>query len=602
MKKLHFIFIIALLTSSLSFGQMIFEDNFDAYTAGTQLTAQTSNWTTWSGNPSTGEDPYVSNAYAYSGTNSVNIITNNDLVYEIPNYTTGKYSIKYMMYIPTGNTAYWNILTQFNPSAAWGVEVYFNAGGAGSLLSGAATFTYSYDTWFSCETIIDLDADVAEFYVAGSLVHSWTWSNAGQNQLGGNDFFGAAATDSWYLDDYQFSEVVEIPPLFFDDFDSYLAGTQLAAQTSFWTTWSASPGSTEDPVVSTDQAYSGANSVLIQGVNDCVHEIANYTSGKYKISFYLYIPTGYLGYFNTLQDFAGTSSQWGMQVYFDAGGAGSIDGGASAAATFTFPYDTWMPVEVVVDLDADWGEFYYGGSLVHGWIWSSGTFGTGTLNQLGGSNFYAWDNSGAGTPKFYIDDYALTDLLWVPVELTSFTASAHEYGKVMLNWVTATETNNLGFEIERRVEGSNTWINRGFEQGAGTSTQTHSYSFSDDVSDLSAGSVFYRLKQIDFDGRFEYSDEVMVISVPPTRFNLAQNYPNPFNPTTVIQYAIPVESHVTIKVLNAIGEEVAELLNETKAPGTYEINFNAKSLSSGVYFYRIQAGNFVETKRMMLIK
>ena len=172
----------------------------------------------------------------------------------------------------------------------------------------------------------------------------------------------------------------------------------------------------------------------------------------------------------------------------------------------------------------------------------------------------------------------------------------------MLNWVTATETNNLGFEIERRVEGSNTWINRGFEQGAGTSTQTHSYSFSDDVSDLSAGSVFYRLKQIDFDGRFEYSDEVMVISVPPTRFNLAQNYPNPFNPTTVIQYAIPVESHVTIKVLNAIGEEVAELLNETKAPGTYEINFNAKSLSSGVYFYRIQAGNFVETKRMMLIK
>ena len=210
MRKLHFVFII-LLTSSLSFGQMIFEDNFDAYVAGTALTAQTSNWTTWSGTPATGEDPLVSNAYAYSGTNSVNIITNNDLVYEIPNYTTGKYSIKYMMYIPTGNTAYWNILTQFNPSAAWGVEVYFNAGGAGSLLSGAATFTYSYDTWFSCETIIDLDADVAEFYVAGSLVHSWTWSNAGQNQLGGNDFFGAAATDSWYLDDYTFTDLLWVP-------------------------------------------------------------------------------------------------------------------------------------------------------------------------------------------------------------------------------------------------------------------------------------------------------------------------------------------------------------------------------------------------------
>jgi len=190
--------------------------------------------------------------------------------------------------------------------------------------------------------------------------------------------------------------------LYQSSFESFNAGDHLAVVDPNWTTWSSAPGGTEDPVISTDVAATGTKSVLVSGVNDAVFPIANLTQGLFKMSFEMYIPTGFNGYFNMLQLFAGTSSEWGMQVFFDAGGMGSIDGGAQAAATFTYPYDTWMSIENVIDLDNDWAEFYIDGALIHGWVWSSGTFGTGTLNQLGGMNMYAWAEN--GTPKYYFDD------------------------------------------------------------------------------------------------------------------------------------------------------------------------------------------------------
>lgn len=193
-------------------------------------------------------------------------------------------------------------------------------------------------------------------------------------------------------------------PVFSDNFDTYAAGVQLAVQNGTdWTTWSNAPGSAEDPYVSSDVAYNGANSVLITGTNDCVHAFPNYTTGSYKISFRMYIPTGFDGYFNTLQLFNGASSEWGMQAYFDAGGVASIDAGASSAATWAFSYDTWSYHELFIDLDNDWAEYYFDGVSIVAWQWSTGTFGTGTLNQLGGNNFYAY--VGTQTPKYYFDDY-----------------------------------------------------------------------------------------------------------------------------------------------------------------------------------------------------
>jgi protocatechuate 3,4-dioxygenase beta subunit/thiol-disulfide isomerase/thioredoxin len=235
--------------------------------------------------------------------------------------------------------------------------------------------------------------------------------------------------------------------IFEDNFESYNAGEQLACQNpDDWTTWSNDPCSAEDPYIKTDQAYSGNNSVEITGTNDLVKVIENYTSGYYSISFKMYVPTGHDGYFNTLQEFNGTNSQWGMQVYFDAGGAGSIDGGGTAAATFSFNYDEWMDIVVKVDLNADWAEFYHNNYYIHGWVWSSGTGGTGTLNQLGGSNFYAWEGAN-GSPLYYFDDYKIEEAIALDAP-TNLVATVIDDNDIELTWE-APSKDFIGYNIFR---------------------------------------------------------------------------------------------------------------------------------------------------------
>jgi len=185
----------------------------------------------------------------------------------------------------------------------------------------------------------------------------------------------------------------------------------------------------------------------------------------------------------------------------------------------------------------------------------------------------------------------------LPVELSSFTAISKS-DQILLEWVTKTETNNYGFEIERKLSGN--WQKIGFVEGNGNSNSTKEYSFTDNK--LIGGTKFqYRLKQIDNDGRYEYSAFVEVENIP-TEYALYQNYPNPFNPTTKIRYQLPKESKVVIKIYNILGSEVLELLNKNKEPGIYEVEFNASNLSSGTYIYKISADNFVQTKKMILLK
>ena len=191
----------------------------------------------------------------------------------------------------------------------------------------------------------------------------------------------------------------------------------------------------------------------------------------------------------------------------------------------------------------------------------------------------------------------------VPVELTSFTANVSK-NKVMLEWETATEVNNYGFEIEKQISNSQSaesnWEMIEFIEGHGNSNSPKQYSFTDE--NLIGGSLFiYRLKQVDNDGTYEYSDEIEV-EIVPAEFVLYQNYPNPFNPSTKIRYQLPRESKVIIKIYDILGSEVITLLNEKKEAGVYEVDFNASHLSSGTYIYRIVAGKFVETKKMLMIK
>jgi hypothetical protein len=194
-----------------------------------------------------------------------------------------------------------------------------------------------------------------------------------------------------------------------------------------------------------------------------------------------------------------------------------------------------------------------------------------------------------------------------PVELTSFTAHVI-VNSVTLNWQTATEVNNYGFEVQRASSSTTPrqgWKEIGFVQGHGNSNSPKEYSFTDD--NPPSGTVQYRLKQIDVNGEFEYSDVVEVNVGVPKKFELSQNYPNPFNPTTTIKYSIPslVNGHsslVQLKVYDVLGREVKKLIDREQSPGNYSVQFNANNLPSGVYFFKLRSGDFTQTRKMVLIK
>jgi hypothetical protein len=189
-----------------------------------------------------------------------------------------------------------------------------------------------------------------------------------------------------------------------------------------------------------------------------------------------------------------------------------------------------------------------------------------------------------------------------PVELSAFFATIIE-STIKLNWRTETEVNNYGFEIERASSSTSPvqkWTKIGFVEGNGNSNSPKNYSFIDE--NITNGKCFYRLKQIDNDGQFEYSEVVEVEFNSITNYTVEQNYPNPFNPSTAIKYRIPEISFVTLKVYDVLGNEITTLINEEKPIGSYEVEFDATGLTSGIYFYKLHAGSFVETKKMILMK
>ncbi len=196
----------------------------------------------------------------------------------------------------------------------------------------------------------------------------------------------------------------------------------------------------------------------------------------------------------------------------------------------------------------------------------------------------------------------------LPVELTSFSANVVN-NEIVLNWITSTEKNNKGFEIERKFK-NNKWETIGFIDGKGTTTETHLYSFKDNYKNISyEGRVLYRIKQLDLNGSFEYSKIIYAdVDFTPNVYTFSQNYPNPFNPVTSIKYSLPLESEVIIFVANSLGQEVAELVNKIQNEGFYEVSWNADNFASGVYFYTIKAEStnkqlsFQNTKKLILIK
>ena len=209
-------------------------------------------------------------------------------------------------------------------------------------------------------------------------------------------------------------------------------------------------------------------------------------------------------------------------------------------------------------------------------------------------------NGGLG---FAVGEFGLIlkyfDSTYVPVELTSFYSETID-NKVILSWQTASEINNQGFDIEKSKSGSRVWKRIGFVQGNGTTTEEHAYSYIDFVDE--PGKYFYRLKQIDYNGSFEYSNIVEITVNSPSMFSLLQNYPNPFNNSTIISYQIPTDEFVTLKIYDILAKEIKTLVEENKKAGYYSISLNGNDLSSGIYFYKLIAGEYSSTKKFILLK
>jgi hypothetical protein len=305
----------------------------------------------------------------------------------------------------------------------------------------------------------------------------------------------------------------------------------------------------------------------------------------------------------------------------DADHCGSSGGGSSGSVTLNSPLDASQYQSVAVEWDNDWfpiasSDFAYLDVSTDG---GSNWMNVITFNYPGVRNTHEYyDISSMVALHSFIlrlvsvqpgwdwwwavDNLQVTAWDIVPVELSSFTANVSG-GNVVLNWTTATETNNKGFEVQRSNGGEYQTIS--FVNGNGTSTQQHSYTYSD--QNVENGNYSYRLRQVDFDGSSKYSQVVDVIVNSPVEFSLAQNYPNPFNPSTRINYSLKVDSKVTLKVFDILGQEVVTLLNGNIAAGNHNVTFDASKLNSGVYLYKIEANGvdgskFISVKKMILTK
>jgi len=236
----------------------------------------------------------------------------------------------------------------------------------------------------------------------------------------------------------------------FDDFESYTAGSPLVQQATAgtWDTWSSAPGGSEDPNISDAQAYNGSNSVNLVADNDLVFLLDDKTTGLYQIEFYIYVTSGAVAYFNCLHDFAGTNSEWAIEVMFKSDGSGSVNAGGSDAAQFTYTHDTWQYVNLVIDLDGDFATFFLDDAEVVSWQWSAGSQGGGSNIKLDAVNIYGWTDDVAS--NFYIDDIEFTEQ--VPMEAPLNLQSTLTDDDIALTWEAPASSTPESYALIRNGE------------------------------------------------------------------------------------------------------------------------------------------------------
>ncbi|MGB5893428.1 MAG: T9SS type A sorting domain-containing protein [Ignavibacteriaceae bacterium] len=525
---------IALVFTAMSLGQVVFTDDFESYTVGGQLACQNpTDWTTWNLNPCDAiQDAYVSDLYALSGSNSTVIVWNTDVVKTYGDLTSGKYSIAFMIYIPTGKSGIFTTMSGF-PAYQWAMTVLFNPGGSGSLdagAQGATTFTFAYDTWQSVEIIVDLDNDTGEFWFDGAIVYTWQWTlgawgEGGALQLAASDFFGFTTDDEMYVDDFVFTDL--------------LYGTVYAVNAKINKPYmipSIDTLTITTEFVNNYQHNFTANAIFVNSDSSSIDSLALYDDGLHGDS--LANDGLWGGFINPISE----------EDFFYVG---------------------------ISTLDTQNGNYFYRGNLAR-----FTTAGPVVLDSISISDGFGY--------SFNIKPFVLNRSTTRTITNPSIKLICNDPWNLLI----APSILSLP----------------DIPPGAtvGTSIQ-----FSATYSDPLVPGYFNFKVEVRSDGWTYWTDSMQVIvtgveeeTTLPTEFSLEQNYPNPFNPSTKIKYSVPQLSKVVIKVFDILGNEIETLINEEKPAGEYNVDFRIDNLElpSGIYFYRLQAGEFIQVKKMILLK
>ena len=410
-----------------AFAQMSFD--FNDCPAGAKV-AQTlgSPWTTWSNAPGGSED----GVFAEQNSMAAHFTYGNDQVLELGNVTAGTFELTFDMYIPTGKDAYNNVLHIFNGSGSeWATEVWYKTSDNGtSIKAGGVTTSFDcpFDAWFTVKYMVDLDNDVATFYVDDVEIYSWQFSlqadgTAGSRQLGAMDFYPptSAALSDYYIDNVYVEPIMNLEVIVEDDFEAYTEGNKIAAEAiaagiDFWTTWSNAPGGSEDGVVA---AFDGSKRGHFTYNNDQVLLLGDATSGMFTTGFDMYIPAGKDAYNNVLHIFNGSGSEWATEVYYNHSTNGTMIKAGGVETNFTVPSDTWFAVMYVIDLDNDVATFYIDDEEIYSWQYSLQADGTSGTRQLAAMDFFP--PSSAAVSEYYIDDVYAYKLGGVSAPILSVT-------------------------------------------------------------------------------------------------------------------------------------------------------------------------------------
>jgi hypothetical protein len=476
MKKLLLSFVSVFLLFALS-AQV--SENFTDYTVGGNLAQQAQTmgrdyWTTWSNAPGGNEDGVIDEMPAGNKClklAAVSASNSNDQVLRLGNKngstwdpkTSGAWELTFKIYIPATKDGYFNIKSVFpsDVSETWAMQIYFATDegdpyipGVGKIYGGSSdgvNFNFSHDTWIPIKVFIDLDDDVAEFYVNNNMVHTYQYSlgSFGQSNnrtIAAMNIFPPSGTNrsTFYIDDIVFASVSGPQVLFETNFDELSAGAYVAqSYPAWWTTWTDSPGTAEDALITTEQAQTPLNSAKCAWGTDLMFLAGDKTSGVYTVDFDMYIPTNQRAYFNLLHFFdpgnGGQDSEWAIGVYFNVTAIGPQSGTYvnqnGATTTFTFPFATWFPVSIYIDLDNDEANIKINNNDVLTWQFSTQENGGAGERQLGRIDIFP-PQSGA---TFYFDNFKYATLSEVET-FPIIDVTPTEIAKILVPGNTATET------------------------------------------------------------------------------------------------------------------------------------------------------------------